>query len=104
MTPWTQESALIQLRASEPREGSEICKNRKKVDQLTVDRTVLTDEVVGEATNPTPLESYKVQSFGLFLHENQHFEKLLFAPTARSRHSAFHDGRLAEKFVDLKKL
>jgi hypothetical protein len=28
----------------------------------------------------------------------------LFAPTARSRHSAFHDGRLAEKFVDFKTL
>merc|ERR1719183_2699301 len=39
-----------------------------------------------------------------FHHQNLFEDVFLFAPRARTRHSVNHDSRLAEKFVDFKKL
>ena len=41
---------------------------------------------------------------GAFSPSKSALNFFLFAPRARSRHSASHDSRLGEKFVDFKKL
>ena len=57
MRPWSQESALIQPRASLGK-GLEFSKNRKNVDQITVNLTVALEvQLFEQACDVNPLDA-----------------------------------------------
>ena len=51
-----------------------------------------------------PFKLWAFELVGSFSPSKSALNFFLFAPLARSRHSASHDSRLGEKFVDFKKL
>ena len=59
---------------------------------------------VGAVAAAAPRLVRASQLVGAFSSSKSALNFFLFAPLARSRHSASHDSRLGEKFVDFKKL